>query len=581
MSVRSWFVKWFTATKSSPHQNAYRSRKTRLAKRLLNMELLEDRVVPTSLVGLPSAVGGGPYSGVTNTSLTLDASNSTGSGGITITAYQWDFGDGAGYTETAINAPDGSFDGLTTHAYMVPGPYNGTLTVTDVADRTGQANFIVNVAPPAPAAPTLDSASDSGALGDGITTVTNPQIDGTAYPNSTVTLYDSSSGSPVSIGTASVNSTGNWSQSVNLSIGTHPITVTSTLGGSTSPASAALQLNIQGTLTYVVPAGSALTVQISGGQVQLVPTGGGAPLAQQALGSTTGISITGANGVANTLTVDLSNAALSLPLTFNGGTGPGSFNTLNVKDSTGSHHYSSGNVTFTGADADGKNGSINIDGTVINFNHLQPVLIGTGTNDLSFTLPSGTVSAVLRDDGNLGNGIAEIFSPNGDFETTDFAVPTTSLTINAGGGTDTITVASGFSGDGTPTGTGDFNSALTINGTAATDTVNVNAPLTLGNGGTNTGAVSITGQVINVSAVIDTTTGSAGNVSLIASQNILIDPTLIMPKGGITTSTGNIDVEANQQSDSEHRCLCGRPHQWCHRPGNWSRNHHREGPWRQ
>jgi hypothetical protein len=49
-----------------------------------------------------------------------------------IVAYRWDFGDGTPpYTETGGNAPDGRFDGITTHAYTALGQYNATLTVTD------------------------------------------------------------------------------------------------------------------------------------------------------------------------------------------------------------------------------------------------------------------------------------------------------------------------------------------------------------------------------------------------------------------------------------------------------------------
>jgi len=48
-----------------------------------------------------------------------------------ITSYTFDFGDGSSYTETADNAPDGIFDGKTTHIYSTDGDYQISLIVTD------------------------------------------------------------------------------------------------------------------------------------------------------------------------------------------------------------------------------------------------------------------------------------------------------------------------------------------------------------------------------------------------------------------------------------------------------------------
>ncbi len=48
-----------------------------------------------------------------------------------IVSYSWTFGDGESYIETFDNAPDGSFDGRTTHAYHRFGNYSVTLVVAD------------------------------------------------------------------------------------------------------------------------------------------------------------------------------------------------------------------------------------------------------------------------------------------------------------------------------------------------------------------------------------------------------------------------------------------------------------------
>ncbi|MFN7975297.1 MAG: FG-GAP-like repeat-containing protein, partial [Acidobacteriota bacterium] len=50
-----------------------------------------------------------------------------------IAKYAFAFGDGFSYEETAASAPDGAFDGKTTHAYSALGTYTVALTVTDDA----------------------------------------------------------------------------------------------------------------------------------------------------------------------------------------------------------------------------------------------------------------------------------------------------------------------------------------------------------------------------------------------------------------------------------------------------------------
>jgi len=62
------------------------------------------------------------------------------------TSYTWSFGDGSPtYTESANNAPDGSFDGKTTHVYPASGTYNGTLTVDGPGGVDTSASWQVHV----------------------------------------------------------------------------------------------------------------------------------------------------------------------------------------------------------------------------------------------------------------------------------------------------------------------------------------------------------------------------------------------------------------------------------------------------
>ncbi len=80
--------------------------------------------------------------------VTLDASGSTqGRPDRHIVKYEWAFGDGGTYTETAGSAADGAFDGKTTHAYVLFGSYTATLTVTDnnVPPKTATASVVVSV----------------------------------------------------------------------------------------------------------------------------------------------------------------------------------------------------------------------------------------------------------------------------------------------------------------------------------------------------------------------------------------------------------------------------------------------------
>src|SRR5207249_7890945 len=70
--------------------------------------------------------------------------------------------------------------------------------------------------------------------------------------------------------------------------------------------------------------------------------------------------------------------------------------------------------------------------------------------DIIFNLPAGPNAAILGDDGTGGNTLSRLSGAT--FETTDFANPTGSLTINRGNAADTLAV------NALP----DFNASLTI-----------------------------------------------------------------------------------------------------------------------
>lgn len=119
-----------------------------------------------------------------------------------------------------------------------------TTTATDAAGNTSPAStavtFVVDtVAPGAPAIVSItdDVAPGTGTLGSGSSTNDpRPQLTGTAEAGSTVTIYDNG----IAIGTAVVGSNGSWSftPSVNLSEGSHQLTVRATdVAGNTGLAS--------------------------------------------------------------------------------------------------------------------------------------------------------------------------------------------------------------------------------------------------------------------------------------------------------------------------------------------------------
>ncbi len=86
-------------------------------------------------------------------------------------------------------------------------------------------------------------------------------------------------------------------------------------------------------------------------------------------------------------------------------------------------------------------GSVDLDGSVIRYEDLEPVLINANTiNDAVFNLTAGFDQAVLEDDGGPGNGLSQLRSANGTFETTIFTNPGTSLIVEGNGGADTISM---------------------------------------------------------------------------------------------------------------------------------------------
>ncbi len=144
--------------------------------------------------------------------------------------------------------------------------------VGNAADLSGATNYnpagVLQIDTAAPAAPTglgLDTATDSGAKGDGITNVSQAKIDGTAEAGSTVTLYDTDRTTVLGTGTANAT-TGAFSITTSaLSDGTHSISAKATdAAGNTGAASTAYAVRVD-TAAPAAPTGLSLDATTDSG----------------------------------------------------------------------------------------------------------------------------------------------------------------------------------------------------------------------------------------------------------------------------------------------------------------------------
>src|SRR5205085_8366575 len=124
--------------------------------------------------------------------------------------------------------------------------------------------------------------------------------------------------------------------------------------------------------------------------------------------------------------------------------------------------------TFLRDDLFGHRGTVNVDGAVVNYSDLEPVALSGTMANLVINLPTGDGDnqAVLEDNGTAADGVSQVRSANGTFETTTFTNPTTSLTLNTGDDGETVTFAQLDSGYNPSGGT-------TVNGGTGADTLRV------------------------------------------------------------------------------------------------------------
>ncbi|MQA40431.1 Ig-like domain-containing protein [Rugamonas aquatica] len=220
-------------------------------------------------VAAPSApaMTAGTDSGIsTSDAITSNATpvfTGTAEANATVTLY-----DSGGSAVLGSAVADGSGNWSITSSTLVQGSHTLSARQTDVAGNvsaaSGARTVVIDTGASAPAAPTLATASDSGAPGDGITNSAAPTINGTAEANASVTLYDT--GGSIVLGTATADGSGNWSiTSSTLAQGSHTLSARQTdVAGNVSAAGATLTLTID-TATPAAPGAPVLAAASDSG----------------------------------------------------------------------------------------------------------------------------------------------------------------------------------------------------------------------------------------------------------------------------------------------------------------------------
>ena len=209
-------------------------------------------VIDTTAPSAPATpvLSAGSDSGVSGdflTNVVTPVITGTAEANATVKLYDTD-----GTTLLGTATADGSGKWSITSSTLSSTSHTLTVKQTDAAGNVSGASsaLVLNVdtsVPGAPGTPALQTASDSGTVGDGITKITAPTLTGTGTIGDTVTLYDTN-GSTV-LGTAVVDGSGNWSiTSSTLSEAVHSVTVKQTNpAGTASSASAPFNLTIDST----------------------------------------------------------------------------------------------------------------------------------------------------------------------------------------------------------------------------------------------------------------------------------------------------------------------------------------------
>ena len=323
---------------------------------------------PTALVLAPASDSGVAGDGITN--VTTPVIRGTGIVGNTVTLT-----DGTATIGTAIVGADGTWS--VTTAALAAGPHSLTATQTDVAGNVSAPSAALSLAidtaiPAPPTALALAPASDSGVLGDAITSVTTPAIIGAGVPGDTITLYDGQT----AIGSAVVGADGAWSVTTTLATGVHAVTATDTsFAGNVSGLSEQWLLTIH----PVSDAPTALT---------LAPASDSG-IAGDGITNVTTPTITGTGAAGDTITLYDGQTAIGTTLVGAGGT----WSLTTPILAAGTH-----SLTATQTDAGGNLSSASA---------VLPLVIDTAVPPT----PTAPALAPASDSGAAGDGITNVTTP--------------------------------------------------------------------------------------------------------------------------------------------------------------------------
>ena len=217
-----------------------------------------------------------------------------------------------------------------------------------------------------------------------------------------------------------------------------------------------------------------------------------------------GLTVVGGAGN-DVITVDFTGVATPKPagaISVDGGTQTGApGDSLVITDGSAT----TATYTFVGTDADGRDGTVVLDGMTINFDGLEP-LINTGTAaDIIFALTAAADDVTLQNSAVAGQ--SEIVDNNvgaPTIEDTIFANPSSSLTINAGAQDDRIVFAAMDGGFAPALG-------IAVNGEGGNDAFVISAGLTLVAGSTVDGGVGT--DTVDWSATTSRTVVLTGNAA--------------------------------------------------------------------
>jgi len=239
------------------------------------------------------------------------------------------------------------------------------------------------------------------------------------------------------------------------------------------------------------------------------------------LASFTGALHIATDGGNDTLTLNLANGDFinAAGISYDGGAGGNDELVINGDGQ--------GTVTYNYTNANDGNIVMSNFGTVT-YVGLEPITNDGTADDIIFNLPAGPNAVTLADD-SISNTLSRLSGAT--FETTDFANPTGSITINRGNASDTITV------DALP----DFNADLIIgSGASPFASITFTGAITLAAGKSLTADAS--GTISLSGANADLATSGAGTITLTSARDITL-----ASGSSLTVVNGNVTLSANQQ----------------------------------